>query len=80
MDKTFSPSYSSSQKTNAEAVEFSRFCFRFHIPGLETALLKEYVVEQNVGCAESDSHLRTDKYSKEGYVRCNVNEMSQLVL
>ena len=30
MDKKFSPSYSSSQITYAEAVEFSRF--RFHIP------------------------------------------------
>ena len=31
MDKTFSPSYSSSQITyvEAEAVDFSRFCFRF---------------------------------------------------
>jgi len=32
MDKIFSPSYFSSQITyvEAEAVEFSRFCFRFH--------------------------------------------------
>ena len=39
MDKTFSPSYSSSQITyvEAEAVEFSRFCFRFRFHRKKTA-------------------------------------------
>ena len=65
MNKTFSPSYSSSQITyvEAEAVEFSRFrfrfhrkrtastssfLFRFHVPGLESRSLFKLINKQLV--------------------------------
>ena len=55
MDKNFSPSYSSSQITyaEAEAVEFSRFrfhrkrtasSFRFHIPALNCVPIRSYKI------------------------------------
>ena len=65
MDKTFSLSYSSSQITyvEAQAVEFSRFSFRLHIPGRKANTRSDRV--DNLKTAMKKSRRPNhDKYNK----------------